>query len=133
VQAYNCVFSSIALQAIERMRSVENSWPFHQPVDGKRYKDYYTRISNPMDLKTLEQQVKERRYRTREEFLADVDLIVNNCILYNREISPLTATARKMATACRECLKEHEDTLASLEINIMRCVSLLILFLVCLY
>ncbi|KAL3320835.1 Transcription initiation factor TFIID subunit 1 [Cichlidogyrus casuarinus] len=88
--------SYLLSNAIDVMRNVEHSRAFHFPVDGKRYPDYYKRISRPIDLSTLERRVKQTVYRSREEFFMDADLILSNCIEFNGESSPLTNIARKM-------------------------------------
>lgn len=36
-----------------------------------------------MDLSTVQNKVSNRTYKTRQEFLDDFELIVNNCLQYN--------------------------------------------------
>ncbi|VDL96352.1 unnamed protein product [Schistocephalus solidus] len=105
-------------KAVEAMRGVENSRAFHFPVDKRRYPDYYKTIPHPMDLSTLERLVKEHRYHSREEFFADADLLLQNCIKYNGQESVLTKIATKMLSTARAQLEADADTLETIEENI---------------
>ncbi|XP_067663597.1 transcription initiation factor TFIID subunit 1-like isoform X1 [Haliotis asinina] len=101
-------FSYILINVVEKMKSVENSWPFHQPVNKKLIKDYYEIIKKPMDLKSLLHNAQTHKYHTREAFMEDVELIYTNSMAYNGADSPFTATARKLMTICKEALDEEE-------------------------
>ncbi|KAG8144715.1 hypothetical protein E2320_013173 [Naja naja] len=59
------------------------TYPFHQPVNGKVVKDYYKIITKPMDLQTLRENVRRRLYPSREEFREHLELIVKNSATYN--------------------------------------------------
>ncbi|VDN09713.1 unnamed protein product [Dibothriocephalus latus] len=105
-------------KAVEAMRGVENSRAFHFPVDKRRYPDYYKTIPHPMDLSTLERLVKEHRYHSREEFFADADLLLQNCIKYNGQESVLTKIATKMLSTAHTQLEADAETLETIEENI---------------
>lgn len=45
--------------------------------------DYPTIVKHPMDLGTVEKRLKNEKYKFVEEFLDDVQLIWDNCKLYN--------------------------------------------------
>ncbi|XP_064607804.1 transcription initiation factor TFIID subunit 1-like isoform X1 [Liolophura sinensis] len=102
----------------EKMKTVENSWPFHQPVNKKFVKDYYTCIKQPMDLGTLLKNVCSHKYHTREQFMADVELIYKNSAQYNGPDGALTQTAKRIVDVCRETLQENDETLTTLEKDI---------------
>ncbi|VEL37750.1 unnamed protein product [Protopolystoma xenopodis] len=126
--------SYLLTQAVDAMRAVENSRPFHFPVDKKRYpvsrmlififiyplSHYYKKIQRPLDLSTLERLVKENRYHSRDEFFVDADLLVSNCIAFNGADSPLTTVATRMLDAAHSRLKESKETLDTIEANIKR-------------
>ena len=42
-----------------------------------------TDITNPMDLQTMLKKVKQRHYKSKQEFKDDLDLIWSNCYQYN--------------------------------------------------
>lgn len=48
--------------------------------------DYYRIIQRPMDLQTIRENLRQKKYQSREEFLADVNQIVENSNLYNGEL-----------------------------------------------
>lgn len=45
--------------------------------------DYLDVIKKPMDLGTIESNLKKGRYRSGAEFEADVNLVWSNCFKYN--------------------------------------------------
>lgn len=68
-----------------------------------------------MDLQTIRENLRQKRYQSREEFLADVNQIVENSIKYNGPKSLLTEVSQRMLQKCIECLSEKEDKLMRLE------------------
>jgi hypothetical protein len=46
------------------------------------------------------------KYHNRNEFLADIERILENCILYNGKDSTYTQKAEKMVNVCRATLEE---------------------------
>lgn len=49
------------------------------------------------------------KYHNRYEFLADIERILENCILYNGKDSTYTQKAEKMVNVCRTTLDEVMD------------------------
>lgn len=47
--------------------------------------DYYKIVTRPMDLQTMRDNLRQKKYQSREEFLADVSQIVENSAMYNGE------------------------------------------------
>ncbi|XP_041357029.1 transcription initiation factor TFIID subunit 1-like isoform X3 [Gigantopelta aegis] len=111
-------FSFILAQIVDKLKSVESSWPFHTPVNKKNIKDYYDVIKKPMDLTTLLKNVQNHKYHTREAFLEDVQLIHNNSIAYNGKDSSLTKTSLKVFQLCEEMLQENSEHLSQMENDI---------------
>ena len=58
------------------------AWPFYQPVDVKALglHDYYEVIKKPMDLSTIQKNIDNDIYKTKDEFADDVRLIFSNCL-----------------------------------------------------
>lgn len=77
--------------------------------------DYHKIIHRPMDLQTIRDNLRQKKYQSREEFLADVNQIVENSTLYNGAKSSLTVAAKRMLDTCVERLGEKEDRLMRLE------------------
>ncbi|XP_060106033.1 transcription initiation factor TFIID subunit 1 isoform X1 [Heteronotia binoei] len=106
--------SSVLEGIINEMRDLPNTYPFHQPVNGKVVKDYYKIITKPMDLQTLRENVRKRLYPSREEFREHVELIVKNSATYNGPKHSLTQISQSMLDLCDQRLKEA-NKLARLE------------------
>jgi transcription initiation factor TFIID subunit 2 len=56
-----------------------------------------------MDLYTVGTKLDSGIYRSRQEFVADVRLIIANCLLYNRSDSPIHAAAIAFESYFNEC------------------------------
>uniref|UniRef100_A0A8C6LEG8 Bromodomain-containing protein 2 n=1 Tax=Nothobranchius furzeri TaxID=105023 RepID=A0A8C6LEG8_NOTFU len=62
------------------------SWPFHHPVDAVSLglPDYYTIITNPMDLSTIKKRLQNRYYWEAMECITDFSTMFTNCYTYNK-------------------------------------------------
>ncbi|ELP84471.1 transcription initiation factor tfiid, putative [Entamoeba invadens IP1] len=56
---------------------------FVQPVDTAAIKDYLSIVREPTDLNTIGKKVKKGEYLTLEDYLNDIEKLVNNCYRYN--------------------------------------------------
>lgn len=68
-----------------------------------------------MDLQTIREHLRQRKYQSREEFLADVNQILENSTIYNGAKSSLSAAAERMLKKCGERLNDKEERLIRLE------------------
>jgi histone acetyltransferase len=87
---------------------LKDSWPFHHKVNPKLVPDYYTIIEEPMDLETMEKRLNNYHYRTKEMFLADVMLIVNNCRTYNLPSTTYYRCADALENCFKQLMIQHE-------------------------
>ncbi|XP_075228523.1 TATA-box binding protein associated factor 1 isoform X4 [Lycorma delicatula] len=101
-----------------KLKTMSESWPFVKPVNKKLVKDYYNIIKCPMDLETIAKKVKSHKYHSRHEFVADVEQILQNCIIYNGKDSPYTQKAEALVKTCKATLEEYDEHLTQLEQNI---------------
>ena len=62
---------------------VQWAWPFNQPVDQARFKDYLRTIKEPMDLGTMQAKLDRWQYNSPQEFERDMRLVFENCRRYN--------------------------------------------------
>ncbi|KAG6001244.1 hypothetical protein E4U54_001134 [Claviceps lovelessii] len=77
----------------------EYSTPFLTRVNKREAPDYYTFIKNPMDLGTMTKKLKSLTYKSKTDFVTDLNLIWDNCLKYNQDMnSPL----RRMANGMRK-------------------------------
>uniref|UniRef100_A0A3B4UQG8 Bromodomain containing 1b n=1 Tax=Seriola dumerili TaxID=41447 RepID=A0A3B4UQG8_SERDU len=69
---------------------------FAQPVSIKEVADYLDHIQNPMDFSTMRKRIDAHGYRSLEEFEADFDLIIANCMTYNAKDTFFYKAAQRM-------------------------------------
>ncbi|XP_023310146.1 transcription initiation factor TFIID subunit 1 isoform X2 [Anoplophora glabripennis] len=98
-----------------KLKTMSESWPFLKPVNKKLVKDYYSIVKRPMDLETVSKKIAAHKYHSRHEFLADIEQILENCILYNGKDSPFTEKAEQLVIACKETLDKFDEHLTPLE------------------
>ncbi|XP_061909877.1 MYND-type zinc finger-containing chromatin reader ZMYND8-like isoform X5 [Entelurus aequoreus] len=82
--------------------------PFQKPVSLEQHPDYAEYIFHPMDLSTLEKNIKKKMFGCTEAFLADMKWILHNCIIYNGGNHKLTATAKVIVKICEHEMNEIE-------------------------
>ncbi|CAO1324311.1 unnamed protein product [Diamesa serratosioi] len=113
-----CVeFSQICDQILLELSQISEYEPFVCPVSTRVY-GYSNIIKKPMDLQTMRDKLKDSKYSSRDQFLADVVQIVENSKLFNGAQSYLTLAAQQMLQNCVEKLTEQEDKLMLLEFAI---------------
>uniref|UniRef100_A0A673YIL8 Protein polybromo-1 n=1 Tax=Salmo trutta TaxID=8032 RepID=A0A673YIL8_SALTR len=81
----------------------------------KDYQDYYKVILEPMDLKTIEHNVRSKRYATEEALMDDMRLMFRNARHYNEEGSQVYNDAAILEKIVKDKRKElgaspEEDT-----------------------
>ena len=74
------------------------SWPFQTPVDAKQHPEYYECVKTPMDFSTMKKKMRNNQYTKRDDFLNDVQLILNNCEYYNEDDSPVGEAGHVLRT-----------------------------------
>nr|XP_046240589.1 protein kinase C-binding protein 1 isoform X6 [Scatophagus argus] len=93
--------------ALQKMKQ-PGTEPFQKPVSLEQHPDYAEYIFHPMDLCTLEKNIKKKTYGCTEAFLADAKWILHNCIIYNGGNHKLTATAKVIVKICEHEMNEIE-------------------------
>ncbi|KAL1021457.1 hypothetical protein UPYG_G00013490 [Umbra pygmaea] len=93
--------------ALQKMKQ-PGTEPFWKPVSLEQHPDYAEYIFHPMDLATLEKNMKKKTYGCTEAFLADMKWILHNCIIYNGANHKLTATAKVIVKICEHEMNEIE-------------------------
>ncbi|TPX62892.1 hypothetical protein PhCBS80983_g00073 [Powellomyces hirtus] len=91
-------------QLLIELRENPSAWAFREPVSGVA--DYYTIITHPMDLATMEGHLKDGKYETYEAFQADFSLIIYNAKKYNEETTNYYKAACKLDRYCKERAKQ---------------------------
>uniref|UniRef100_A0A3P9JX70 Bromodomain containing 1 n=1 Tax=Oryzias latipes TaxID=8090 RepID=A0A3P9JX70_ORYLA len=76
-------FSILLRVLLDQLQAKDQARIFAQPVDVSEVPDYLDHIKNPMDFSTMRQRVDAQCYNNLDQFEADFNLIVNNCLKYN--------------------------------------------------
>ncbi|KAL4786183.1 hypothetical protein BJX76DRAFT_322144 [Aspergillus varians] len=64
----------------------EHSSAFLTRVNKRDAPDYYAVIKHPMDLGTMTKKLKALQYRSKQDFVDDLNLIWSNCLKYNTNL-----------------------------------------------
>ncbi|XP_022240154.1 bromodomain adjacent to zinc finger domain protein 1A-like [Limulus polyphemus] len=83
------------------------SWPFLRPVSRNKVSDYYTIIQNPMDFGTIKTKLDDLKYRANKEFIADVNLVFQNCECYNERDSETYQAGVELSKLFHSLLKQY--------------------------
>jgi transcriptional activator SPT7 len=70
---------------MELKAMTEYSTPFLQRVNKRDAPDYFHIIKQPMDIGTMIKKLKSFSYRSKREFVGDLNLIWANCLTYNAD------------------------------------------------
>lgn len=106
--------AKFALASLRSVKRLKDATPFLKPVDdvALNIPTYYVVIKNPMDLGTMEKKVMEGKYHSVSEFMADMELIVSNCVKFNGTDSFIT----NMATNIRASFEKHMNNMPAYEL-----------------
>ncbi|XP_014664509.1 PREDICTED: protein kinase C-binding protein 1-like [Priapulus caudatus] len=91
--------------AVQRMKQSALE-AFHQPVSTTQVPTYADYIIHPMDLSTLEKNVRRKMYGSLEALLADGKWILHNCIIFNGPHHKLTAAAKLIIKVAKHEMSE---------------------------
>lgn len=106
------------LESIDRIITelknyTEHSTAFLSKVSKRDAPDYYDVIKHPMDLGTMQKKVKSAQYKNKKQFAHDLNLIWDNCLLYNSDPThPLRRNVqfmRKKANHLLEFISDKSD------------------------
>ena len=102
---------------LNEMKSLPDIGAFLHPVSSKNVTlpSYFDVIKFPMDLQTIREKIRNKKYHVRSDFLNDVKLIAENSARYNGEKNIHTLAANRMYDLCKQRLFEREDELVKLE------------------
>lgn len=79
---------------------------FMEKPSKKQYPDYYDVIQHPIDMITIENNIKNDKYGTLDDVVGDFRLMFANCRKYNEDGSPIYEDANILERALNEKLKE---------------------------
>ncbi|KAK9468155.1 Bromodomain-containing protein [Lipomyces arxii] len=100
--------SKFALSMLKSLKRLKDAYPFLAPVDPVKLNipDYFKFITSPMDLSTMEKKVIANQYSSIDAFVADFNLIVENCIKFNGPESKIADMGRSIKASFERQLKQ---------------------------
>lgn len=100
---------NVMLKIVQDLKSLPCSFYFLLPVDFDSAPGYKAQIQKPMDLSTVEHNVKVGAYLDHEAFRNDIKLIWANCQLYNHESSEIYQMASTFKAKSEDVIRAAED------------------------
>ncbi|KAL0968009.1 hypothetical protein UPYG_G00261000 [Umbra pygmaea] len=76
-------FNILLRATLDQLQDKDQAKIFAQPVSVIEVPDYLDHIKNPMDFSTMRKRIDTHGYRSLEEFEADFNQIIFNCMKYN--------------------------------------------------
>ena len=80
--------NGVFLQKIlDSLKEIDKNKIFHEPVDAIEVAGYYETIKNPMDYSKMQVKLNRVEYSSFAQFESDFNLIISNCLLFNKKNS----------------------------------------------
>lgn len=116
-------FQERILRLISVFSSIPFSNAFHRPVSLKKFPSYGSIIKNPIDLGTIRAKAKAFTYKSYLQFLSDLELMRDNCILYNGPVHSLTEIAENIYKQGKDYYEKNRNDFLELESQMQSNVS----------
>ncbi|GMT19156.1 hypothetical protein PFISCL1PPCAC_10453, partial [Pristionchus fissidentatus] len=108
-------FATHLTDIVNELKMIDGSEHLSSAVNGRKVKDYYDIIKNPMDLQRIKMKISNNQYELRKDFLSDMKQMLDNSLLYNGQQNLITETARRMFDIAFKKIMEKEQQLIKLE------------------
>ncbi|XP_061578163.1 bromodomain-containing protein 1-like isoform X2 [Cololabis saira] len=103
-------FNILLRAVLSQLQEKDHYSIFAQPVSIKEVPDYLDHVKIPMDFSTMRKRIDAHCYRSLDDFEADFNLIIANCMTYNAKDTFFYKAAQRMQDhggvilrrACRE-------------------------------
>ncbi|KAG0417945.1 SWR1 complex bromodomain subunit bdf1, partial [Dictyocoela roeselum] len=91
------------------------SWVFMEPVDVNLIPEYLDVIKKPTDLSTICKKVESRAYQRREDFVAELKLMIENCLTFNAKGSEVYECGLEMSRLINQVLENSLYSVVELQ------------------
>jgi histone acetyltransferase len=108
-QGENANFLTQCRNIINKLKNHEKSREFREPVDEKHAPGYYQKITEPMDLHTLEKGLESGKYKNKNSFEKDLLKIFSNARTYNGQTTHYYKDADFLEEFIQPDLKKLKD------------------------
>lgn len=103
-------FNIFLRETLTQLQEKDRSGIFAYPVPLIELPDYSSVISNPMDFSTMREKIDGHAYRMFDDFEADFQLIINNCLTFNAKHSLYYKAALRIRHQADEILVQARQT-----------------------
>ncbi len=107
-------FSERLIAIVDILLTRNDSQAFAQPVHKKTYPAYYGVVKNPIDLGTIRSKAKNLSYPTIVKFIADIELMAKNALLFNGASHPITRISDLILEDARQQV-QNDNSLVELQ------------------
>ncbi|KAI5123496.1 hypothetical protein M0805_008864 [Coniferiporia weirii] len=92
--------------AFERIEALDRNEFFKNPVSRTVVPDYFDVIKKPMCWKTIDTKLDANKYWNVKDFQDDVNLVLDNAVIYNKPDTPIYRAAMKIKASSAHILDE---------------------------
>ncbi|KAM9967988.1 hypothetical protein ACTFIW_002416 [Dictyostelium discoideum] len=111
--------SNIFERILDKLRTNDEFIAFRHKVTPKLAPDYHKVIKNPIDLTTMRDRNRHWEYKSKNQFIDAIKLMVANCFEYNeKRFSHLLPIAEKLLTSTLQLLAPFDSQIGDLEKSI---------------
>eukprot|EP00871_Galdieria_phlegrea_P004984 jgi/Galph1/5487/GphlegSOOS_G4166.1 len=111
-------------EVLDKLSRRDTQGIFAEPVDTSVVTDYLSVVKHPMDLGTVREKLNREQYSSVEDFREDIDLIWDNCCLYNAPDTEFYTAAVKLREVTVKLFEQLESAFLEAGVQIPRRVSL---------
>ena len=101
-------WDQVAKRIISQLMRLHSAKIFAEPVDPEKVgaSDYHDVVKNPVDFGTIKQRLNTNHYHIAQEFIDDMLLVFDNCLLYNGENSNVGRMCNKVRNEFKRLYEE---------------------------
>lgn len=101
-------WEQVARRIVSQLMRMHSAKIFNEPVDPEKLgvSDYFEVVKTPVDFGTIKQRLNTHHYHLAQEFVDDMLLVFDNCLLYNGDASATGRTCKKVRDEFKRLYEE---------------------------